>query len=156
MFPGDWPQRNNEEVQQAEWRGRGNRSLDQRYTHPLRHLPPTPEHTGYVRVSISHQLEHISYPNIIQETAMFFYFRPSHFKEEFYFFFKKKNTVSLFPSTCHLCLSGAAFISHWPQGPWCVITEWPLTAPFLIPVPPLLCVTALPLPITCTHAHVAR
>lgn len=85
VFPGDWPQRNSEELQEAQWRGRGSWSLVQCYTHPLRHLPPTPEHTGYVRVSISHQLEHIS-PNNIHYTRLFietnqgislFFFSPS-------------------------------------------------------------------------------
>lgn len=49
LFPGDWPQRHSEEMHEAEWRG-GIRSLAQRYTHPLRHLPPTQDHARYVRV----------------------------------------------------------------------------------------------------------
>lgn len=149
VFPGDWPQRNSKELQEAQWRGRGSRSLVQCYTHPLRHLPPTPEHTGYVRVSISHQLEYI-FPNNIHYATLFFFWvffnEPSHFKEEIHFF------SIIFTSSCHLCLSGAVFRSHWPP-PWCVITVWPLAAPFLIPAPSSQHMTALLLPITCTHTH---
>lgn len=71
---------------------------------------------------------------------------PRHFTFFFSFFFPH-------PFRLHLCLSGAVFRSHWPQGAWCVITAWPLAAPFLIPAPPSQRLTALLLAITCTHVH---
>ena len=103
-------------------------------------------HARAHRVCEGVNLAHFSKQHPLHNVVSFLN-EPSHFTEEFQFF-----SVN-FASNWHLCLSGAVFRSHWPQGRWCVITEWPLAALFLIPAPPSQCATAPLLAVTCMHAH---
>lgn len=161
LFPGDWPQRNSEEL--CEW-WRGIQSLAQCYTHPRRHPPPTPDHTRYVRVllkNIHWKLINASV-NLKADNKEI----NKSFQREILKFSAQTNFLTLhshhhLPPTCHPCFSGWAVVrrsqlDHWPQGLWCVITAWPLAAPFPIPPPPPRCVSAPLVPTTSAHTHTPR